>query len=263
MKQEKFMIPLSITLATLFYGLCVGSFLNVCIYRVPLSRSIVRPGSACPFCKAPIRWYDNIPVVSYLILLGRCRSCRNRVSVRYPAVEAFTGCVALIALYTFGPSANALAHFLFYSVLITLTFIDIDHRIIPDVISLPCIPIFFLLSLAVPTLSWQDAALGILIGGGSLWLIAWLYERATGKAGMGGGDIKLLGMIGAFIGWEGVLFTIFFSSLTGSIIGLSIMRAQRGTMKMAIPYGPFLATGGAVYTLWGARLIGWYFGLLR
>ncbi|SCY41267.1 prepilin peptidase [Desulfoluna spongiiphila] len=256
------MIPLSVTLAVLFYGLCVGSFLNVCIYRVPLSRSIVRPGSACPSCGTAIRWYDNIPVVSYLILLGRCRACKARVSIRYPAIEALTGGAALVSLYAFGPSASALVHFLFYSVLITLTFIDIDHRIIPDVISLPGIPLFFLLSLAVPTLSWQDAALGILIGGGSLWLIAWLYERATGKAGMGGGDVKLLGMMGAFIGWEGVLFTVFFSSLTGSVIGLSIMLAQRGTMKMAIPYGPFLAAGGVVYTLFGARLIGWYFGLL-
>ena len=257
------MIPLSVTLAVLFYGLCVGSFLNVCIYRVPISRSIVRPGSACPSCGTPIRWYDNIPVVSYLILMGRCRACKTRVSIRYPAIEALTGGAALVSLYAFGPSPSALVHFLFYSVLITLTFIDIDHRIIPDVISLPGIPLFFLLSIAVPTLSWQDAALGILIGGGSLWLIAWLYERATGKAGMGGGDIKLLGMMGAFIGWKGVLFTVFFSSLTGSVIGLSIMLVQRGNMKMAIPYGPFLAAGGVVYTLFGARLIGWYFGLMN
>ncbi|VFQ46670.1 prepilin peptidase [Desulfoluna butyratoxydans] len=256
------MIPLFVSLAALCYGLCVGSFLNVCIYRVPLSRSIVRPGSACPSCGTAIRWYDNIPVVSYLILMGRCRACKHRVSIRYPAIEALTGAMALIALYAFGPTLSALAHFLFYCVLITLTFIDIDHRIIPDVISLPGIPIFFLLSFAVPTLSWQDAALGILAGGGSLWLIAWGYERATGKAGMGGGDIKLLGMMGAFIGWEGVLFTVFFSSLTGSVIGLSIMLVQRGNMKMAIPYGPFLAAGGVAYTLFGARLISWYFGLM-
>lgn len=257
------MIPLPVTFAILFYGLCVGSFLNVCIYRIPHSRSIVRPGSSCPSCQTPIRWYDNIPVLSYLILMGRCRSCGCRVSLRYPAIEALTGCFALIALYAFGLSASALVHFIFFSVLITITFIDIDHRIIPDVISLPGIPLFFLLSLAVPTVTWQDSALGIVAGGGSLWLVAWLYERLTGKMGMGGGDIKLLGMMGAFIGWKGVLFTIFFSSLTGSVIGLSIMLIQKGNMKLAIPYGPFLATGGAVYTLFGAQLIGWYLGFMR
>lgn len=256
------MIPLSVTLAILFYGLCVGSFLNVCIYRVPLSRSIVRPGSSCPSCEAHIRWFDNIPVLSYLILKGRCRNCQCRFSVRYPAIETLTGCFALIALINFGLSASALVHFIFFSVLITITFIDIDHRIIPDVISLPGIPLFFLLSFAVPTVTWQEAALGIIVGGGSLWLVAWLYERLTGKAGMGGGDIKLLGMIGAFIGWKGVLFTVFFSSLTGSVIGLSIMVAQKGNMKLAIPYGPFLATGGAVYTLCGAQLIDWYLGFM-
>lgn len=257
------MIPLFIVLTTLFYGLCVGSFLNVCIYRIPLSRSIVRPGSACPACKAPIRWYDNIPLVSYLLLRGRCRHCRSHVSVRYPIIEALTGGFALVALYAFGVSASALAHFIFYSVLLTLTFIDIDHRIIPDVISLPGIPLFFLLSLTVPTLTWQEAALGLVAGGGSLWLVAWTYQRVTGKAGMGGGDIKLLAMMGAFIGWKGVLFTVFFSSLTGSVIGLSIMAAQKGTMKMALPYGPFLAAGGIAYTLFGAQLIGWYFGLMQ
>ncbi|WP_300670462.1 A24 family peptidase [Desulfoluna sp.] len=256
------MISLTITLTIFFYGLCVGSFLNVCIYRVPLSRSIVRPGSSCPSCASPIRWYDNIPVLSFLILRGRCRNCRGQVSFRYPAIEMLTGCFALIALFAFGLSINALVHFIFFSVLITLTFIDIDHRIIPDVISLPGIPLFFLLSLAVPTVTWQESALGILAGGGSLWLVAWLYERVTGKAGMGGGDIKLLGMMGAFIGWQGVLFTIFFSSLTGSVIGLSIMLIQKGNMKMAIPYGPFLAAGALTYTLCGSRLIGWYLGLL-
>lgn len=252
------MISLPLALATLLYGLCLGSFLNVCIYRVPLSRSIVRPGSACPSCGTPIRWYDNLPIVSYLILKGRCRYCQCRVSCRYPAIEALTGGFALTALYTFGPTPSALAHFLFFAALITLTFIDIDHRIIPDAISLPGIPLFFLLSLLVPTVTWQETALGVIAGGGSLWLVAWTYQRITGKAGMGGGDVKLLAMMGAFIGWKGVLFTLFFSSLTGSIIGLAIMRIQKGDMKLAIPYGPFLASGGAFYTIYGAEIIHWY-----
>lgn len=257
------MIPLSATLITVVYGLCVGSFLNVCIYRIPLSRSLVRPGSACPACGTPIRWFDNLPILSYLILRGRCRNCRDRVSPRYPVIEAMTAGAALVALHTFGLTASALAHFLFFSVLITIALIDLDHRIIPDVISLPGIPIFFLLSLAVPSVTWQEAALGIVAGGGSLWTVAFLYERLTGKAGMGGGDIKLLAMMGGFIGWQGVLFTIFFSSLTGSVIGIALMLARKGDMKMALPFGPFLAAGGAVYTLWGAWLIDWYLGFLR
>lgn len=257
------MIPLSATLITVVYGLCVGSFLNVCIYRIPLSRSLVRPGSACPACGTPIRWFDNLPILSYLILRGRCRNCRDRVSPRYPVIEAMTAGAALVALHTFGITASALVHFLFFSVLITIALIDLDHRIIPDVISLPGIPIFFLLSLAVPSVTWQEAALGIVAGGGSLWTVAFLYERLTGKAGMGGGDIKLLAMMGGFIGWQGVLFTIFFSSLTGSVIGIALMLARKGDMKMALPFGPFLAAGGAVYTLWGTWLIDWYLGFLR
>ena len=256
------MISPAITLVALFYGLCVGSFLNVCIYRLPLNRSVVRPASSCPSCGTAIRWYDNIPLASYLILKGRCRHCQATFSFRYPAIEALTGGFAIVALFAFGPTVNALVHFLFFSVLITIAFIDLDHRIIPDAISLPGIPIFFLLALLVPGMTWQDSAIGIAVGGGSLWLVAFLYERLTGNAGMGGGDVKLLGMMGAFIGWKGVLFTVFFSSLTGSIIGITLMLVQKGNMKLAIPYGPFLATGGVVYTLWGAPLIAWYWGIM-
>ena len=256
------MISPSIILVALFYGLCVGSFLNVCIYRLPLNRSIVRPGSSCPSCGMAIRWYDNIPILSYLILRGRCRHCQSAFSFRYPAIEALTGGFALIALYAFGPTTNALVHFLFFSVLITITFIDLDHRIIPDAISLPGIPLFFGLAFLVPNMTWQESAMGIAVGGGSLWLVAFIYERLTGNTGMGGGDVKLLAMMGAFIGWKGVLFTVFFSSLTGSVIGITLMLIQKGNMKLAIPYGPFLATGGIVYTLWGVPLIVWYWGIM-
>ena len=257
------MTPYATHLAVLFYGLCVGSFLNVCIYRIPEGKSVVRPGSACPACKTAIRWYDNIPVLSYLILRAQCRSCGEKVSVRYPSIELLTGLFAILSAYFFGFTANALVHFFFYSVLITISFIDIDHGIIPDVISLPGIPLFFALSFFVSEISWSDAVLGILAGGGSLWLVAFLYLKLTGHDGMGMGDVKLLAMMGAFIGWQGVLFTIFFSSLTGTLIGFTLMVVQRGNMKMSIPYGPFLAAGGAAYTLFGPDLIHWYFTLFR
>ena len=255
------MTPYLTHFAVLFYGLCIGSFLNVCIYRIPEERSIVRPGSSCPSCGTPIRWFDNIPVLSYLILRARCRHCQTHVSMRYPAIELLTGLFALVSLLFFGVTANALVHFLFYSVLITITFIDIDHGIIPDVISKPGIPIFFALSFLVPTVTWQDAALGILAGGGSLWAVAILYKLVTKIDGMGFGDVKLLAMMGGFIGWKGVVFTIFFSSLTGTVIGLALMLVKGRNMKMSVPYGPFLAAGGVAYTLYGQAAIAWYFNM--
>ncbi len=245
-----------------FVGLCIGSFLNVCIHRLPKGKSIVRPPSACPVCGALIRWYDNIPVLSYLILRGRCRGCKAPISFRYPIVELMTGLFAFLLWERFGASAPTLVYFLFIAVLILITFIDLDHRIIPDVISLPGIPIGFAASFLLPQVTWIDSLIGIAAGGGSLLAIAVGYQLLTGKDGMGGGDIKLLAMIGALLGWQGVCFTIMASSFVGTVVGITVMLRSGKGMKMAVPFGPFLAIGAILYIFFGNQLIAWYFGLM-
>lgn len=240
------------------FGLCIGSFLNVCIYRLPNSQSIVHPGSACPSCGNAIRWYDNIPLLSYVILRGRCRKCRHPISLRYPMVELISGLFAWITWLKFGLHPQTVIYFAFIAALLAITFIDIDHRIIPDVISLPGIPIGFLVSFAIPSVTWLASLIGILIGGGILLVIAWGYHLITGKEGMGGGDIKLLAMIGAFLGWQGVLFTIIASSFTGTLIGLLVMLRTRQGTKLAVPFGPFLSLGAIMYVFFGPQLIDWY-----
>jgi leader peptidase (prepilin peptidase) / N-methyltransferase len=253
-------ISYSFLLALIFlFGLCIGSFLNVCIYRIPESKSIVFPGSMCPDCGNPINFYDNIPVLSFIILRGKCRNCNEPISLRYPVVELLTGVFAVSVFLKFGAGMEAPVYFLFIATLLVITFIDIDHRIIPDVISLPGIVLFFIASLAIPAISIKDSVIGILAGGGILFVIAELYLRITGKEGMGGGDVKLLAMIGALIGWQGVLFTIFASSLIGTIIGIMFMLVQGKNLKLAIPFGPFLSIGAVVYVFFGNEFINWYF----
>lgn len=244
-------------------GLCVGSFLNVCIYRLPASKSIVQPSSMCPVCETPIRFYDNIPVLSYTLLGGRCRHCRTAIPFRYPLVELMTGLIALALFFKFGLSVAYPIHFIFLAALVVITFIDLDHQIIPDIITLPGIPVFFLAALALPTISLTDSLLGIVIGGGSLYLVAWSYFALTGKEGMGGGDIKLLAMIGALLGWKGVVFTIFTGSAVGCVAGIGVMMATRKGLKLAIPFGPFLSIGATAYLFWGPALIDWYLGYLQ
>ncbi len=245
------------------FGICIGSFLNVCIYRLPESKSIVRPGSMCPNCSTPIRFYDNIPILSYIALRGKCRYCKAAISFRYPVVEFISGLFAVGIFLKYGIGLEAVIYYTFTAALLVITFIDVDHQIIPDVITLPGIPLFFAASFALPKITLVESILGILIGGGSLFLVAWLYHLLTRKEGMGGGDIKLLAMMGAVIGWKGVFFTIFVASAIGTVAGLLIILKTRKTMKLAVPFGPFLAIGGIAYILFGPQLIAWYFNLLR
>ncbi len=256
------MAPMLINWYIFFIGLCIGSFLNVCIYRLPAGKSIVRPASACPACGASISWYDNIPLVSYIILKGRCRGCRAAISIRYPLVELLCGLFAWTSWIRFGHPLSALIYFIFIAALLLITFIDIDHRIIPDIISLPGIPLGFLASFVLPQLKWSDSLIGIAAGGGILLAVALGYQLVTGNDGMGVGDIKLLAMIGAFVGWKGVLFTVMASSLIGTFVGIVLMLRSGKGMKMAIPFGPFLAVGAMIYIYFGPRLIDLYFGLL-
>ncbi|MFA5585827.1 MAG: prepilin peptidase [Saccharofermentanales bacterium] len=242
-------------------GAIVGSFLNVCIYRIPAGESIVRPASRCPKCGQAIRWYQNVPILSWLLLRGKCAACGVAISPRYPFVEALTGVLFALVVYRFGLQYFVPVLWIFAAALVVITFIDLDHQIIPDVISLPGIGIGFLCSFVIPWISWTDSLIGILLGGGSLYLVAAGYQWLTKKEGMGGGDIKLLAMIGAFLGWKAVLPVIFLSSLIGSLIGVPVMLVKKADGQLAIPFGPFLALGAVIYLLWGRGLISWYLSL--
>jgi leader peptidase (prepilin peptidase)/N-methyltransferase len=245
------------------FGLVIGSFLNVCIHRLPSSQSIAHPRSRCPQCGHLIRVYDNIPVLSYLILRGRCRDCGARISLRYPVVELLSGAFAAMAVARFGLGWQALLMYALIAAFLVITFIDLDHRIIPDVITLPGIPIGLAASFGPGMISPLESLVGILAGGGSLFLVAWGYQLVTQREGMGGGDIKLLAMIGAFIGWKGVLLTIFIASLTGTLAGMALIFRRRGDMKLAVPFGPFLAVGAIAYLFMGPELMSWYLSAVR
>jgi len=248
-----------ILIAAFVFGACIGSFLNVCIARIPEASSLIYPGSNCPACHHPIRFYDNIPILSYIWLRGRCRNCSQSISFRYLMVEAVTGLMAALVIVYFGLTVDALIYFILICALIIIIYIDLDHQIIPDSISLPGIPIGFAASFFLDTLTYIDSLIGILLGGGLLFAIAWGYYLITRKEGMGGGDIKLLAMIGAFMGWQGVCFTIFMASITGTLAGILLMLLAQKNLKFALPFGPFLSIGAIAYLFLGPQLIAWYF----
>lgn len=245
-----------------FFGASVGSFLNVCIYRIPEGRSIVSPPSACPRCGSRIRWHDNVPVLGWILLKGRCRDCGSPISPRYPLVEGLCGILTILLLMRFGVSFTFISFWILTMALVAVTFIDLDHRIIPDVITLPGIVAGFVSSFFLPWLSWKNSLLGIVVGGGILLLVAYGYEFLTKKEGMGGGDVKLLAMMGAFLGWKAIFFILFAASLTGSVVGLVLMRLSGSDGKLAIPFGPFLSLGAVIYLFVGKEVIIWYLGTL-
>jgi leader peptidase (prepilin peptidase)/N-methyltransferase len=253
------MINVLIVGLVFMFGMCIGSFLNVCIHRLPSSMSIINPSrSFCPQCNSAIQFYDNIPVFSYLWLKGRCRNCKASISLRYPLVELMAGILAIAILFMFGLTLEGVVYFVFISSLLVITFIDIDHKIIPDIITLPGIPIGLAASFVLPDMTFKSSLLGLLVGGGSLLLVAWTYSLITQKEGLGGGDIKLLGMIGTFIGWKGVIFTIFAASLTGTLVGIIVMLLKGKNLKFAIPFGPFLSIGAMSYVFFGEKVFFWY-----
>jgi leader peptidase (prepilin peptidase) / N-methyltransferase len=239
-------------------GTCIGSFLNVCICRLPQNMSIVKPGSACPKCGHRLKWWENIPILSFLFLKGKCRSCGKGISLRYPTVELLSGLLALALWYRFGFGPEFFIYFYFSACLIIVTFVDFSHQIIPDAVSLSGIAVGFLSSFLLPGLSWWDSLLGILMGGGILFLVAWGYYILAHREGMGGGDIKLLAMIGAFLGWQAIPLVIFLSAAVGSVAGLALMSVHKGDRHMAISYGPFLAGAALITLFWGRELTAWY-----
>jgi leader peptidase (prepilin peptidase)/N-methyltransferase len=246
-------VPVSI------FGLTIGSFMNVVIHRLPRRQSIVRPRSSCTTCGRFIRWYENVPVLSYLVLRGRCSGCGAPISIRYPFVELFGGGLAVIVLWRYGPNLHALFAFSFLMALLAVTIIDWKHRIIPDEISISFILIGIAWSFFDPALSPWESSLGALVGGGGLYGIGVLYRMLRRAEGMGGGDVKLMAMIGAFLGVKLVLPVIVIASFAGSIYGLFFMRGERGG-KASVAFGSFLAPAAALCLFWGTTILAWYFG---
>jgi leader peptidase (prepilin peptidase)/N-methyltransferase len=243
-------------------GLSVGSFLNVCIHRLPKKASIVQPPSSCPHCGYMLRWFDNIPVVSYALLGGRCRNCKARISIRYPLIELITMGVFIVHYLVFGLDIILVPRLLFACVLIVLFAIDLEHHLLPNVVTLPGILVGLAFSTMLPP-GLTDALIGTLVGGGILWVIGEAYYRYAGQEGMGGGDVKMLAMIGAFLGWQLVILTLVLSSILGSIIGVIVLTVRRGGMKYALPYGTFLSLAALTASLVGSRIVDWYLGLYR
>jgi leader peptidase (prepilin peptidase)/N-methyltransferase len=279
-------LPMHIYLMGFVFGAIVGSFLNVCILRLPNGESIVSPPSHCPACKTTIPFYDNIPLISYLFLRARCRFCDTKISPRYFVIELLTGAFGVALLMRFGLGPAFIETFIFVAALIVISFIDLDVRIVPDVISLPGIALGLLFSVinrlfvsaegAQAWIGWQalfstdhlsalpspmSSLVGIVLGGGSLLLVAWGYQLFTGREGMGGGDIKLLAMIGAFLGWPSVPLVLFLSSLTGSVVGLLYIWLTGANGKYALPFAPFLCLGALLHLFFGTRLIGFYLSI--
>jgi leader peptidase (prepilin peptidase)/N-methyltransferase len=241
------------------FGLIVGSFLNVCIVRIPNRRSVVRPGSRCPACDTPIQWHDNIPVLSYFALGARCRACGSRISITYPAVEAATALVFVAQYLATGWQPLLVARLVLSSALIVLFVIDLEHRILPNVITLPGILVGLLFSLFLPP-GALAAVLGVVLGGGLLLAIGEGYYLLRREEGLGMGDVKMLAMIGAFLGWQLTFVTLVLASIAGSLVGIVMIATRKGDLKYALPFGTFLAFGGLVSCLVGDDLLKWYLG---
>lgn len=251
------------------FGLCVGSFLNVVIYRVPLEKSLIKPRrSCCPHCTHPIAWYDNIPLISFFLLRGKCRHCKKNISFQYVIVEILSGILSVATFLYFQNWFLYLLWFLlFIAPLLAVIFIDLAHRIIPDSISLPGIGAGILVHYlsTSPLFGRQalvDSVLGIVVGGGFLFVVAWGYEKLKKKEGLGGGDVKLAAMLGAFFGWQPVLMILLVSSVLGTVIGLFVVFFKKN-WQFAIPFGPFLVAAAYLQLFFGSSILNWYLSLLH
>ncbi|KPH96608.1 methyltransferase [Pseudoalteromonas porphyrae] len=275
-------------------SLCIGSFLNVVIYRLPVMMqrewqtecrlllddelthaknkrtddvitepfNLVKPNSTCPKCKTAIKAWQNIPVISWLFLRGRCGSCSNPISVRYPIIEMLTAVMSLIVAYTFGVTEQAALYIFITWVLVALTFIDIDHMLLPDQLTLPLVWLALIAAVMEITISPADAIIGAACGYLSLWSVFWLFKLITGKEGMGYGDFKLLAVFGALLGWQALLTIILLSSVVGAVIGITLLSIQGKDKATPIPFGPYLAIAGWVALLWGTQIQQMYFNWL-
>ncbi len=242
-------------------GAIFGSFANVIIYRLPQNQSVVTPSSRCNSCQNPIKWYDNIPIFSWFILRGRCRKCGAKFSFRYPFVELLTAFLFVLCYHYIGYSWSLLEYLIFIFGLVVCTFIDLDHMILPDEFTLSGIVIGLVGAALNPQREFLESLFGVLMGGGFLWGMAYIYYLLTKQDGMGGGDIKLLAWIGAILGWKAIPFVIMTSAISGSVIGLIASRKQKSGLKTVIPFGPYLALGAVIYLLGGQTIAFWYLDL--
>lgn len=247
-----------LTIFAFLFGTVVGSFLNVCIHRLPKEESVVAPRSRCPACQTPIRAVDNIPLLSFLLLRGRCRACGTPISRRYPLVEGLTGILFALTVSRFGVTIQTAFVLAFLGGLVVVSFIDLDHQIIPNVITVPGIPLGLLAGLLLKEPPLLDRLIGMLAGAGFLYLMLFYGGVVFGQEAMGEGDLNLIALVGAFLGWKGVVVTILVGCLVGSLVGLGLMALQRLGRRQHIPFGPFLSLGAMVALFWGERLIAWY-----
>ena len=250
--------PVAIVMLSVL-GLAVGSFLNVCIVRLPLGQSVVTPASHCQSCGRSLRWFDNVPVLGWVVLRGRCRACRAPISPVYPIVEFVTPLLFLAQYSQVGWSALLVVRLIFSSAMVVLFVIDLQHRILPHLITVPGIGVGLAVALVVEP-GWRSAVLGVLIGGGGLLLIAETYYRLRHEEGLGMGDVKMLAMIGAFLGWQQMLVTLLLASLLGSVVGIGMIVLGLGDSKYALPLGSFLALAAIVSTATGEPIVQWYGG---
>ena len=241
-------------------GLIVGSFSNVCIYRIPRNESIIYPASHCPKCHTNILVKDNIPLLSYILLKGRCRNCGSRISIQYPGVEFLTGLVYVIIYQIYGLSVQSLIYIILSSALIIIAFIDLNEQVIPEVISLPGIVVGLILSFFVHHISFVNSALGIVIGGGIILVIRLAGSAIFKKEAMGGGDIKLAAMIGAFLGWRYIIISLFLGFFLGAIAGIFLIMSKIKSKEDVVPFGPFIILGSFITFLWGKNILSWYLG---
>ena len=242
------------------YGMVFGSFLNVVVHRLPRGMSLLRPGSHCPACGTPVRWFDNVPVLSYLLLGGRCRACRVAISPRYPLVELASGALTVAVVARFGLTLSGLEAMLLVMLLLPLAFIDLEHHLLPDVLTLPGIAVGLAGSLAGGLVPLLDAATGAAVGAAVPYAVIVIYRWLRGAEGMGLGDVKLLAMIGAFLGWRGVLLTLGLAATAGALLGLTLIALGRGRRDTELPFGTFLAFAAMIVLFAGNRLLivfGW------
>ena len=244
------------------FGAVIGSFLNVCIHRLPRGQSVVWPSSACPHCKRELSWYENIPIASFLALRARCRGCGAPISIRYPIIEGVTALMFAASWWYFGPGVLLASRLVFGCALIVLFAIDLEHHLLPNTITLPGIVVGLAFSVFTEP-GWLPSLIGILVGGGVLYAIAEAYYRLRHEEGLGMGDVKMLAMIGAFLGWKLTLVTLMMASFAGSAVGLALIALRRGSMKYALPFGTFLAMGAVLAAIFGPSFLDWYLGLMR
>jgi leader peptidase (prepilin peptidase)/N-methyltransferase len=242
-------------------GLIVGSFCNVCIYRIPRNESIIYPASHCPNCRTKIKPVDNIPLLSYILLKGRCRNCESKISIQYPVVEFLIGLIYVIIYLIYGLSIQSLIYIILSSALIIIAFIDLNKQIIPDVISLPGIVIGLILSFFVPYISFINSSLGVVVGGGIILIIGLAGTAIFKKEAMGGGDVKLAAMIGAFLGWRYVIISLFLGFFLGALAGIFLILSKIKSKEDVVPFGPFIVLGSFITLLWGEKIISWYIGI--